>query len=95
MASRVTFVPDDATVVRYSELASWWRELGNLRDVADRYGVAPSTVMRHLHAAGIDTARVPTSEVARLRARVAELEAAVSATHGSSSPTLHRQEGQE
>lgn len=71
------FAPDDTPVVRYSELVAAYREHGNLRDVADIYGVVPSTVMRHLHAAGIDTKRVPVSEVARLRARVAELEAEV------------------
>lgn len=72
--SDTIFVPDDARVVTYSELAAAYAEHGQLRTLADHYGVVPSTVMRHLHAAGIDTKRVPSSEVAQLRARVAELE---------------------
>lgn len=71
------FVPDDATVVRYSQLVEAYEAVGSLRPLADRYGVAPSTVMRHLHAAGVDTSRdYKQEELARLRARVAELEAA-------------------
>lgn len=68
------FVPDDARVVTYSELAAAYAEHGQLRTLADHYGVVASTVMRHLHAAGVSTKRVAVSEVAMLRARVAELE---------------------
>lgn len=71
------FISDAAPVVRYSELVAAYEEVGSLRALAERYGVVPSTVMRHLHAAGVDTSRdYKNEELSRLRARVAELEAA-------------------
>ena len=49
------FVPDDAEVVRISELAQVVGREG-LRGAAKRYGVAPSTIWRQLRQGGYKSA---------------------------------------
>jgi len=70
--NRVVFVPDEARVVRYSELRDYLEELGSVGMVAQHLGVDASTVSRHLTSAGVPSAerfaRRMGNEIERLQA---------------------------
>ena len=65
-------LPDEATVVRYSELVAIYEREGSLRTTALAIGSDAATVMRHLRAAGVHTNK---HGITRLKERIAELEA--------------------
>ena len=76
-------LPDEAKVVRYSELVAIYEREGSLRATALAVGSDASTVMRHLNAAGVNTG---DHAVTRLKERIAELEAELADRLGETVP---------